>query len=79
MDVLHEPSGARAVSSEERSQLQNKKLAFKRMIETPEFKSWMRIQLGHDALLIAEVERELWPDRLKVEVKDELGNWIELK
>jgi protein subunit release factor B len=36
--VIHHPSGARGESREERSQLQNKRAAFLRMIETKQFK-----------------------------------------
>lgn len=74
--VIHEPSGARGEARDERSQLQNKKLAFRRMAESSEFASWVKKQAGSDALLAAQVERELWPDRLKVETKDEEGNWV---
>lgn len=35
--VIHHPSGARGESREERSQLQNKKKAFIRMVESPTF------------------------------------------
>lgn len=77
--VIHHPSGARGESREERSQLQNKKTAFRRMAESKEFTAWVRRQAGEDALMIAKVERELWPDRTKVELKDEDGNWIEEK
>ncbi len=75
VEVIHEPSGARGKSSEERSQLQNKKTAFRRMCETREFTNWVRIQAGEDARLIAAVERELWPDRIKIETKNEQGEW----
>lgn len=68
--IIHPPSGARGESREERSQLQNKKLAFRRMAESPAFRAWVRRQAGEDALLIAAVERELWPDRTKVEFYD---------
>lgn len=72
---IHPASGARGEARDERSQLQNKKLAWRRMCETKAFKAWIRKQTGNDALLIAEVERELWPDRLRVETKDEDGRW----
>ena len=39
--VIHPPSGARGESCEERSQLQNKKAAFLRMVETPAFQAWL--------------------------------------
>lgn len=58
--IIHHPSGARGESREERSQLQNKKTAFRRMAESDAFRSWVRRQAGEDALLIAEVVRELW-------------------
>src|SRR3954470_5249841 len=62
---IHPPSGARGESREERSQLQNKKTAWRRMVETPEFQAWVRLQAAKDAGVGAAVERELWPDRLK--------------
>lgn len=73
---IHPPSGARGESREERSQLQNKKTAWRRMCETSAFKAWVRMQAGEDARVAAAVERELWPDRLKVETKNEEGQWI---
>jgi protein subunit release factor A len=74
--VIHHPSGARGEARDERSQLQNKKQAFLRMAQTREFKNWVRRMSGQDALLRAQVERETWPDRLLVEVKDGTGNWV---
>lgn len=74
--IIHRASGAIGKSTEERSQLQNKKTAFKRMTETKEFKTWIRMQSGETARTAAAVERELWPDRLKVEVKED-GQWTE--
>ena len=71
---IHRASGARGESREERSQLQNKKTAWKRMVSTKEFQNWLRIQLGRDAQQKAEIERELWPDRLKTEVVED-GKW----
>ncbi len=35
--IIHRPSGARGEARDERSQLQNKKLAFRRMVESPAF------------------------------------------
>ena len=42
--VIHHPSGARGESREERSQLQNKKLAFKKMAESGLFRVWLAKQ-----------------------------------
>lgn len=74
--VIHHPSGARGESREERSQLQNKKAAFKRMKESKEFALWVKIQLGLGAKAAAEVERWMWPSNLKVEFKID-GKWVE--
>lgn len=35
--VIHRASGARGEARDERSQLQNKKLAFRRMVQSPPF------------------------------------------
>jgi len=35
--IIHHPSGARGEARDERSQLQNKRLAFRRMVESPAF------------------------------------------
>lgn len=42
--IIHAPSGARGESREGRSQLQNKRAAFRRMAESPEFQRWCRLQ-----------------------------------
>lgn len=38
--IIHRPSGAVGEARDERSQLQNKRLAFRRMAESTAFKSW---------------------------------------
>ena len=72
--IIHRASGARGESREQRSQLQNKRLAWKRMCASTEFTSWLRRELGQDARIAAQVDRELWPDRLKTEVFED-GDW----
>jgi protein subunit release factor B len=37
--IIHHPSGARGESREERSQLQNKRAAFRRMVESQRFRT----------------------------------------
>lgn len=74
--IVHPPSGAVGESREERSQLQNKKNAFRRMAQSEKFQTWVRKQAGESARTVAAVERELWPDRTLVEVKDENGKWV---
>ena len=76
--IIHRDSGARGESREERSQLQNKRTAFKRMTETKEFKLWLKHKLGVTAKIEAEVQRSLDnPKNLVIESKDERGRWVE--
>jgi protein subunit release factor B len=72
---IHHPSGARGESREERSQLQNKKIAWRRMCATPEFKLWVKKQCGADDIVNAQVERAMWPVNIKTEVKQD-GRWV---
>jgi protein subunit release factor B len=74
--ITHEPSGAVGESREERSQLQNKQAAFKRMASSAKFQLWVKRQVGREDLQRAQVERDMWPVNLKTEVR-ESGNWIE--
>lgn len=74
--ITHRESGAVGEARDERSQLQNKKLAFRRMTDTAKFQAWLKRKLGHDALMRAEVEREMWPVNLRTEVF-EAGRWVQ--
>ena len=74
--IIHHPSGARGESREERSQLENKKRAFRRMAESSAFKAWVRMRSGQDDLIKAEVERMMWPHNIKTEVREN-GRWVE--
>lgn len=76
--VIHHPSGAVGESREERSQLQNKKAAFLKMVNSSKFQVWMKRQLANDDIIKAKVEREMWPVNLKTEVQEN-GKWVETK
>ncbi len=75
--IVHRPSGAVGESQEQRNQLQNKRAAFLRMTETPEFKIWLRKE---SALRSGQptpeelVEKQWKPDLIKTEIKNE-GKW----
>lgn len=79
--VIHHPSGARGESREERSQLQNKRAAFVRMVGTPAFRYWLDVQLKHrksDEELMAEINAELAdPRKVRIEVRGE-GGWVQI-
>lgn len=80
--ITHPESGAVGKSEEGRSKLHNQQRAFERMVTTPEFQKWHRIEtaryLGVLADIDKEVERSLRPQNLRVEGKDERGRWSEL-
>lgn len=65
MRCVHPPSEAVGECEEQRSQLQNKKLAFKRMTETKEFQAWLKLEIDRRA------------GKVKLEVQDGAGNWVE--
>jgi RF-1 domain len=76
--IMHPPSGAVGESQEERSQLQNKRTAWKRMISTGKFRVWLAreawIRQGFPSPEEA-TEKAMTPENLRVEVKDSKGRW----
>lgn len=76
--VIHHPSGARGESREERSQLQNKKLAFRRMVDTAEFKYWVHLQTGKYKSDAEYLEETLKPENMKLETRSN-NKWVETK
>jgi protein subunit release factor B len=73
--IIHHPSGARGESREERSQLQNKRSAFIRMTQTAAFKVWLNRQLSSSESPEAVVEKDMAPENLLVEVRDN-ERWV---
>lgn len=78
--IVHRASGAVGESQEERSQLQNKRTAFKRMAETKEFKAWVRKESAirsNQATPGELVARDWTPDKIRTEVRKN-GKWVEI-
>lgn len=74
--VIHHPSGARGESREQRSQLQNKRTAFTRMVGTLQFTMWMTRQLATGPSPEERVERDMAPENLRVEYRHD-GRWVQ--
>lgn len=55
--ITHIDSGAVGESREERSQLQNKKNAFRRLIETNKFKIWHRLKTAEVLLNLQSIDK----------------------
>lgn len=80
--IIHKDSGARGEARDSRTFLQNRKNAFLRLLETPEWKAWYKMEcarkMGQAALLDENVSRAMTPETLKIEGKDSKGRWIEI-
>jgi len=76
----HKDSGAVGQAEDTRSQFQNRKLAFRRMAESKKFQGWIKIEtsrrLGIEDQIQKEVERDMHPSNIKVEMKDKNNKWI---
>lgn len=76
--IRHPASGAVGESREERSQHQNKRIAFDRLIKSPKFRIWHAAKcadLLQGETVEEKVEKMMNPDNLKVEVRDDDGKW----
>lgn len=78
----HRPSGSVAVARDERSQVQNKRLAFNRCCNTEKFRFWAKMELakaeersGGGMTLEQRVNLEMLPGNIKVEVQTPDGHW----
>jgi len=76
--ITHPESGAIGQSQDQRSLEQNKKKAFRRMLETQEWKKWHRIKsaemLGIMETVEERVEKAMELKNLKIEINKE-GKW----
>lgn len=72
--ITHEPSGAVGFSQDDRKMPTNKKVAFKRMVESKEFQQWCRIQASGMRPIDEVVDEQMREENLKVEYRD-TGKW----
>jgi len=55
--ITHMDSGATGESREERSQHQNKKIAFRRLIESTRFKAWHRMKVAECLIGLQNIDK----------------------
>jgi RF-1 domain len=78
--ITHPPSGAVGESQEQRSQLQNKRTAWERLIASGKFRVWLNREIWLRQGLPSpeeEVREAMAPQNLRVEIKDDRGRWVE--
>ena len=73
--IIHHPSGARGESREERSQLHNKRSAFRRMVESGLFRMWIGKNLVEGPSSEEKVKEQMKPENIRYEIKEE-GKWV---
>lgn len=80
--IIHRESGAVGESRTDRSQAQNKKLAFQRLVKTGKFKIWLNrkiFEMNGNETIDQTLERYMLPENLKIEIRNENGTWEEQK
>lgn len=79
---VHRASGAMGESDETRHQIQNKKIAFRKMAETAEFKAWHKLETARRLGTLIDVDdyvnRTMRDTNLKVEGKVD-GKWVPIE
>jgi len=77
--IIHRDSGAVGESRDGRSQHDNKIKAFRRLVDSPKFKSWHRQEVARRLGRVQDIERTVAdamdPKNLLIEIKDEDGKW----
>ena len=78
--IQHKPSGVLVTASNSRSKETNLKDAFLRLTEDKKFQNWIKIEsskmMGLFDDIEKEVEEQMKPKNLKVEVKEN-GKWVD--
>ncbi len=76
--IIHRASGAKGECQEERSQSQNKKIAFKRMAESDTFQKWLKLEtyrrIGDKDELKRKVDDAMREENLRIEMNSN-GKW----
>lgn len=79
---VHRASGATGESDLTRSQAQNKQIAFRKMAESKEFKTWHRIEtarlMGDKITIEEKVERAMSEQNLRIEGKKD-SKWVPIE
>jgi protein subunit release factor B len=76
--VTHPTTGLFVECEEERSYETNKKRAFERLVNKPEFMAWLKVETARHKGKFRDLEekgnREM--SNIRIDVKDEKGRWV---
>jgi len=81
VQIIHRESGAIGRASDTRSQAQNKRAAFERMVKTPKMKFWISrklYEIRQKETLDETIKKETTSDKLKFEIKNAENKWEEV-
>jgi len=81
VQIIHRDSGAIGRASDSRSQADNKKTAFNRLMKTSKMKVWLSrkiYEIRERESLEETIEKETTPENLKFEIKNAKGQWEEV-
>jgi len=81
VQIIHRETGAIGRASDTRSQAQNKKLAFERLVKHPRMKFFLAakvFEVRQGESLERAVENDMKPENLKFEIKNAEGKWEEV-
>lgn len=81
VQIIHRETGAIGRASDSRSQEQNKKSAFERLLKTPKMKFWLAsrvFEVKQGESLESMIEKDMKDENLKFEIKNAEGKWEEV-
>lgn len=81
VQMRHEESGAIGRASDSRSQHENKKSAFNRLVADPRMKFWLTkkvFELKQGETLEQSIAQDTRPEKLKYEIRNSAGQWEEV-
>ena len=76
----HRASGARGYSEASRSQLDNRRDAFVKMVNTEEFKRWHKLETLRRTGMMDQIDRKVAEELTKIKLEIRIdGKWTEVK